>query len=219
MRNSLVRVVLSRRHLMRWLFRAAVGGICITALSVLTGLSYRRYGWDFGIDHVAEGRDDLTYYTGWVELPSGETEEYDHLLHYSREVSAFSEAMRRAKVAGWPRQSVGYSHRMRGFPFLCIEFYWNTMGPHGSYTKAALGELRTYPEYRFGRIRLAGFFGDVAVWTCAIMVCATAYVLVRTEMRRRRGLCLNCGYQTRGLSGKTCPECGDPHGAPVGRVE
>lgn len=33
--------------------------------------------------------------------------------------------------------------------------------------------------------------------------------LVRRILRRRRGLCLRCGYDLRGAAHSRCPECGD----------
>lgn len=33
---------------------------------------------------------------------------------------------------------------------------------------------------------------------------------VRSSSRRRRGRCLNCGYDLTGNESKTCPECGTP---------
>lgn len=44
-------------------------------------------------------------------------------------------------------------------------------------------------------------FAGLATWTCF-------WPLARRRARRRRGLCVACGYDLRGSSSGTCPECG-----------
>jgi hypothetical protein len=56
----------------------------------------------------------------------------------------------------------------------------------------------------------------VIVMFCAAPVWAAARWLVRfpSELRRRRGLCVKCGYDLRATESGKCPECGTPTGAP-----
>ena len=50
----------------------------------------------------------------------------------------------------------------------------------------------------------------VPFWIPAVLLAAyPGLVSVRRWRRRKRGLCLKCGYDLRGSPGPRCPECGE----------
>jgi hypothetical protein len=51
-----------------------------------------------------------------------------------------------------------------------------------------------------------GFLVDTAFWGGAAFVVWSAPGFVRRGVRRRRGRCVGCGYELKGLA--VCPECG-----------
>jgi|ERR1043165_6540212 hypothetical protein len=53
------------------------------------------------------------------------------------------------------------------------------------------------------------FVGDTLVYACVVGGLLTCAVWMRERMRRRRGLCIGCGYDRAGIGvGSACPECG-----------
>ena len=205
---------LLRPCLMRRLVMAIVGGLVLTVAGVLSGAA-RVSGWSlmFGVDDVPAEEHDRTYFVGWVDLPSGEVRRYDcvrpddpndpNAVEYDRHI-------RGAKVAGRPLQWVTYFHRQRGFPFLCVEYFWNVDGPHGVHYAVNPDRLEYYPQYRFRSILWAGLCGDVGVWSGLVFIMISTPFVFRILYRRKRGLCIECGYQLRGLIEHRCPECGRP---------
>lgn len=75
-------------------------------------------------------------------------------------------------------------------------------------------------EFHLATIPLPTYDGwelHVNLWTIAILLLAypaTTFVLARVSLsrRRRRGLCLNCGYDLRGNVSGQCSECGERDG-------
>lgn len=70
-------------------------------------------------------------------------------------------------------------------------------------------------------IRVPMWFSVIAgllaagLFTLPLLLCVRAYV------RRRRGLCVACGYDLRGTTGDACPECGQlirPQGGDKGDI-
>lgn len=69
-------------------------------------------------------------------------------------------------------------------------------------------------HYRFSaRVPLTRLAGLLAVRLMLMMVIAFARGPCRRFLRRRRGLCVSCGYNLRGLPQPRCPECGRGEGA------
>ncbi|MFH1110781.1 MAG: hypothetical protein V1790_16525 [Planctomycetota bacterium] len=60
----------------------------------------------------------------------------------------------------------------------------------------------TWSNVRFPLWFLAAVFGAYPMWQLAL--------LNRKIRRRRRGLCVYCAYDLRGLVDPRCPECGMP---------
>ena len=199
---------------MRRLLIAIMGGFLVTVVTVLSGVSCGSH-WSLmcAVDHVPIGELDRTYAVGWVQLVSGEIKRYACDRIQVPGVSEFSRQLRSAKLAGRAKQVVIYNHRQRGFPFLCVEYFWNAGGPYGSHARVPRDKLEYYPEYRFGTILWAGLCRDVGVWSVLTFIVATAPLAVRILYRRRRGLCIKCGYQLYGLIEERCPECGTPFAA------
>jgi hypothetical protein len=83
------------------------------------------------------------------------------------------------------------------------------------------GLLGTYLDgtHRTSQGILFGFVFLAAGLVCFVFAGRASWLVRRREVRRMNGLCLNCGYDLRGISSEHCPECGQARGAPVGRIE
>jgi hypothetical protein len=68
------------------------------------------------------------------------------------------------------------------------------------------GVVRDLPAAVTYNINFSGWW---VVLACGAYPC-TAFVIrrIRTARRRRRGLCVHCGYDQRGNPDEVCPECG-----------
>lgn len=72
--------------------------------------------------------------------------------------------------------------------------------------------LRTYPRtYTIGRHRIV----IVRLWIVFILFATYPTIAfirgpVRRHRRRRKGLCIRCGYNLTGNVSGVCPECGEP---------
>jgi len=85
--------------------------------------------------------------------------------------------------------------RYRGFPIASLKLppYWESP--------------------RKWRLHVGGFVVDMVIWATPAYV--VGHVLRSCQVRRLKrrltnGLCVNCGYDLRGLPLPRCPECGEP---------
>jgi hypothetical protein len=58
----------------------------------------------------------------------------------------------------------------------------------------------------------SGLLIDSGVYGLAAFAAVTVPGHLRRRGRRRRGLCVECGYDLRGTTGAICPECGESRG-------
>jgi hypothetical protein len=74
---------------------------------------------------------------------------------------------------------------------------------------ASVGVLTEYPYCRTPR--WPGFAASTLAYAAVLMALAQGARAARGARRRRRGLCVRCAYDLRGLpGGAPCPECGVP---------
>lgn len=112
-----------------------------------------------------------------------------------------------ARASGWPLVSLKSISRMDpGDP--APRWSWSLpLFTASSYTALgrrdpALGAAPLLPDP-------AGFSADTAIFAGAWALLLFAPGAVRRSFRRRRGLCIQCAYNLRGLPVKSvCPECG-----------
>lgn len=88
-------------------------------------------------------------------------------------------------------KSVWHAARFYGFPLPVAEHY-----PH--------------IKHRPARIHWRQTVAVVAFWSVVAGIGLISYHMCRTRRRRRRGLCVGCGYDLRGTPGNRCTECGRP---------
>lgn len=53
-----------------------------------------------------------------------------------------------------------------------------------------------------------GLLADIGLWSLLVPITALTFSLLRHVQRRRRGLCVSCGYDLAGVTNAICPECG-----------
>jgi hypothetical protein len=114
--------------------------------------------------------------------------------------------------SGPPQQyqlpSGGLLHGL-GFDLVTGKYDVTVSGPHGDepakQTTVTRNDSVTVPYWL-----LVGLFGAVPVWRGVRWA-----VRAPRERRRRRGLCVQCGYDLRASESGKCPECGMPTGPPA----
>ena len=108
---------------------------------------------------------------------------------------------------GWPLRAM-YEHRV----LTRIPGIGFSTQPSDSYEMNP--GTRDYRRLPLGRIWL-GLAVDAAFWTLVFAALWIGMLWLKATVARRRGLCLSCGYDRRGLAADAiCPECGS---APRGR--
>ena len=130
-----------------------------------------------------------------------------------------------------PNRAAELERFRAGWPFKCL--YWdrwtvlkpypavNFIGPHLGYDKEQTVQLMTISGFRTGlnfnssdrtvrRFPVApfwiGLIADSLFWCICWLIPGVIWRTIRTYRRKRRGLCLVCGYAFEDLG--TCPECG-----------
>lgn len=122
------------------------------------------------------------------------------------------------------RRKSQFTERIAGWPF------WSMRGEFVSDPQRAIpavssrGRLAVPSEWSvvdgadwvpcqplwIGTLGNAAFYGSLL--SVVAFVEARLIARLKTVLRSRRGLCINCGYDRRGLAAASrCPECGAPH--------
>lgn len=80
----------------------------------------------------------------------------------------------------------------------------HTLTPRNLFPKMQTSPISSGVQFHLGPPLL--LFAGLSTWTFF-------WPLARRRLRRKRGQCLACGYDLRGSTTATCPECGDqnPH--------
>ncbi len=128
---------------------------------------------------------------------------------------------------GWHRERVvggrptvprttGSLHRTRaGWPLLCMEGHWRRINRQR--VEEAIADIPQWPGAQrnaAARLPLRPLWGPLLLNATILgllpMPFFFAYGACRTLTRRRRGLCMACGYDLRGArsADAPCPECG-----------
>jgi hypothetical protein len=101
---------------------------------------------------------------------------------------------------GWPMRAM-YQHRV-------LTRWGIGYAPRTSDSYEVNVGTRDYHRFPLGRIWI-GLVVDAASWGLAFGLLWLAVLWLRAFVARRRGLCVECGYDRRGLAtGAVCPECG-----------
>jgi hypothetical protein len=173
---------------------------CSTTVTfVLTCCVYVRSYWDW--DHLRVPVREPTYIVvmsarGVITLDLNARSNYypEGLMHQSAPLSLVDQ-----QCAGMFEQTNWdpYNRRNLGFSY-----------------RAAAGTARGV-SYRFKSISFPYwlFLVPLAVLPGHLLLCT-----LRARSRRRRGLCVKCGYDLRHSTSEVCSECGTPHTGHVGLV-
>ena len=119
-------------------------------------------------------------------------------------------------VSNW-----GMSVFQAGWPCRCLEAdrawvqYWG-VAPQADWRSAAkLPEARYFLGIKEARYRplplrpiWPGFAINTIFYAAMLWLVIPGPFTARRMIRRRRGLCLKCGYDLRGAEHEVCPECG-----------
>src|SRR5690606_13570833 len=110
----------------------------------------------------------------------------------------------------WPR-TTGSLHRVRtGWPFYCMDGHWRRIeGNSGEENVAGLPDWPGVQCNASSRIPLRPIWPAMllnAVLLGLPFHLAFAFYGLRRTMRKRRGLCLRCGYDLRGATQQRCSE-------------
>ncbi len=171
--------------------------------------------------HAEEFDEPSAYYVGQASLP-GMRETREHLPTTRPADLPLAEAMPRwtvypAKLPEMDR-AVSVSTMCRGWPLPALrsvtyEFKRYDNGGMQPIDARTVGQVQTpfgpqpllpvWPGFVVNTLLFA------APWVFALLVMYAAGA-ARRRYRRRRGRCIACGYDLRGLSGAVCPECGSP---------
>lgn len=187
---------------------ALIVGIVLTVMFIYSGIVYFNGRFYCGLNtHVHLDDGERSHYTGWVVLESGETLRYRE-TYKEYETSTIWPFTRAATIAGRARQDTDYFQFGRGFPFLCISYFETPYAPHGFHSNVVPADLEVYPKYKFDSFLWGGLTSNLLLWSILAFAALITPRWFRSYRRRRKGLCVNCGYNLTGLSEQRCPECG-----------
>ncbi len=139
-----------------------------------------------------------------------------------------------------PNRAADLYRYRAGWPFKCLYWdQWKALKPYPSFVTSSneifppylgfdeaetdrltmIAGLRTGLKYnsndRSRKIPIAPIWGglilNILFWSAAWFFPGAIWRSVRTYRRKRRGLCLACGYAAEDL--ERCPECGSDHAA------
>lgn len=126
---------------------------------------------------------------------------------------AVQEVDRHYSIANGYEQDIGWPMRA----FWCC-FFWGDL-PMGSgpvfadglqfrQRNATAGTTLSYPMILPVHVLWPGFAVNTAFYAAIVWLLSLLPFTVRRLVRRKRGLCINCGYDLRGEFSSGCPECG-----------
>lgn len=122
------------------------------------------------------------------------------------------------EASGWPMLALcgGCVMDMKGRLSQVSSTEWAIIPPWA----VAPGQPLTGREFKFLPLRpiWPGFLVNSALAGILLWALWTLPGVLRRTIRRRRGLCLRCGYDLRGRADAPCPECGSGAVSVVGRV-
>jgi hypothetical protein len=162
----------------------------------------------------------------WMLLQSEEGHSPDEMLAIAwRTLEPFAaENPRRQLVDALPRwgtlasssppPSTNGFDRGFGWPFICL-WYRRVQSPdgtlqlQGSWSVERPTPLRPVPHPVFPTwLIYPGLAGNLALHSAIWAALFFTPRALRRHLRRRRGHCINCGYDLRGNDATPCPECG-----------
>ena len=97
-----------------------------------------------------------------------------------------------------------------GWPYLALEGHWGLVDgqPETSRLLVTRWERRdnvvVFPFYPIW----PGFAANTIFYSAALWMLPLGPLAIRRLIRRKRGHCINCGYDLRGVEHEVCPECG-----------
>ncbi len=126
---------------------------------------------------------------------------------------AVQEVDRHYSIANGYEQDIGWPMRA----FWCC-FFWGDL-PMGSepvfadglqfrQRNATAGTTWSYPMILPVHVLWPGFAVNTAFYAAIVWLLSLLPFTVRRLVRRKRGRCINCGYDLRGAEHEVCPECG-----------
>jgi len=95
------------------------------------------------------------------------------------------------------------------------QFYWDPFSGvrYRGFPIASLKLPHYWESPRKWRLQVRGFMVDMVIWATPVYVVGRvlqSWQVRRLKRRLTNGLCVNCGYDLRGLTLPRCPECGAP---------
>jgi hypothetical protein len=130
-------------------------------------------------------------------------------LELQRQLASDERAYKmRFQAVGWPMEALGRTQRAAwstrtGEPLSKPLPWWASgidlpLPPNSAGDVAALSLVPLWPGFAF----------DAALYGTPVFLLWSAHPFLRKRGRVRRGACAACGYDLRGSTGGTCPECG-----------
>ncbi len=94
-----------------------------------------------------------------------------------------------------------------GWPMISMWHIWADFTPNGR-TQMFPDSIQVGRWNLPNRVAWNGFFVDTAFYATIWFALPRSFTQTRRAVRKRRGLCMRCGYDLRGDSSAGCPECG-----------
>jgi len=104
-----------------------------------------------------------------------------------------------------------------GWPFKCLWSFWEKLDTgDSSPVYDSGGYIFELEPWRYSVPRALpilpiwlGFVINTFIYSSMLWFIAVMPFTLRRTLRRKRGLCIKCGYDLRGTDHKACPECGN----------
>lgn len=152
---------------------------------------------------------------GYFTNDDGTVTECDFVLTPHDRPPLVDSLIRRAQNWGGPaahyveyRDNVGF-----GYPFPVVATW---IAPNYSFTKPAVGQKnakgkqvnRPIPAIMYDRILWPNLLANFAIYAGPLFGITAIPSVIRLHRRRKKNLCLYCGYDLRGATIDLCSECG-----------
>lgn len=194
---------------------ALLFGVLLTCATIGLGVVYCDGRFLFGVDtQVPDPGGKRSYDIGWFIQESGDVLRFSANVRELDTMSPLWKTYRKVACARGARQRTRYWQHYRGFPFLCVSYFESPFGPYGFNSNVPQADLEVYPRLKFDAVLWGGLVGDLLIWSSFSFVVISIPRWIRHRSRRRKGLCVNCGYDLRGTTSGVCSECGVPASTP-----